>query len=332
MMDWNTDYRTKLLGVGLLLLVATQLQILLLAHRKHEDESQLRRVARGDHTLAPAAAKQRRTTVVSQPLPPASDPSKVGEKGGAWTAQTHLKHYGYNVDWGLMEVLESSCREIENARAPAGAGWSRYNHTDKFHPLIGWWKPPPSKKHVNCRVLEVGCGVGVYVDALKEGQARRNRVVIGIEPNPMGGVFERGRAGPKQLAVDILAEDGGEELARRISRDKLDGEKFDLIYSIEVFEHMPKERHDDAVRFLASASRQGTKLIFGAAKQGQGGVGHIGRRRKKDWISIMARHNFRMDKEKTADAVHQMQEFNHRQNTVVYYYHELSRDKPLTEM
>lgn len=253
-------------------------------------------------------------------------PPPTPKKGGAWTAQTHLKNYGFNVDWGLMEVLESSCREIENSRIPPGSsdiGWKRYKNPDPFNPLIDWWMAPEKKKFVNCKVLEVGCGVGVYVDALKKERTKRNRIVIGIEPNPMQGAFERGKNGPKQLAVDILA--GGDtksvtDLAKRISNEELKGGKFDLIYSIEVFEHMPHDRHDDAVRFLKALSRKGTKLIFGAGKPAQEGVGHIGLRSHNEWIDIMAKHGFVANATETADAVHRMQEYNHRQNTVVYYY------------
>ena len=38
----------------------------------------------------------------------------VGTDGGAWTAMTHLSVYGFNVDHGLIELIESSCRAIED--------------------------------------------------------------------------------------------------------------------------------------------------------------------------------------------------------------------------
>jgi len=250
------------------------------------------------------------------------DGAIVGSKGGAWTAETHLRSYGFNVDWGLMEVLESSCREIEDSRIPSDEDkWHQYKNPDPFHPLINVWIAP-QKKYINCKVLEVGCGVGVYVDGLKKEDVKRGRTVIGIEPNPMGGIFERGRAGPKQLPINFL--DGNlesiVELTKNISQEHLNGEKFDLIYSIEVFEHMPLDRHEDAVQFLAGLARKGTKLIFGAGKPGQSGIGHIGGRRANDWINIMAKYGFIQDKEKTRDAVQTMQEYNHRVNSVVYIY------------
>lgn len=201
---------------------------------------------------------------------------QVGEKGGAWTAETHLRKYGFNVDAGLVDVIEESCREIENQRQPDGSEWSQHPGDGPIH---GLWRPP---KVVDCRVLELGPGVGVYVDSLKKDQAKKNRKVYGIEPNPMGGTFER-RNGPHQLAINILETDDPYKLAKKICQDELDGESFDLVYSIEVCEHMPPDRHEDAARFLAGLSRKGTKLIFGAAGKGQTGTGHIGNRPKNEW-------------------------------------------------
>lgn len=200
----------------------------------------------------------------------------VGEEGGAWTAETHLRKYGFNVDAGLVDILEESCREIENNRQTDGSMWKQH---DGKGPIHGLWKPPSV---VDCRVLELGPGVGVYVDSLKKDKAKKNRQVYGIEPNPMGGAFER-RNGPKQLAIDILEASDTYELAKTIRNEELNGKSFDLVYSIEVCEHMPPERHEDAAKFLAGLSRRGTKLIFGAAHKGQSGTGHIGNRSKEEW-------------------------------------------------
>lgn len=243
-----------------------------------------------------------------------------GTEGGAWTAETHLSTYGFNVDWGLLEVLEASCRDAENSRIPEESDkWHQYQNTDTLHPLNKMWVPP-NIRNVNCRVLEVGCGVGVYVDALKKEKVKINRKVIGIEPNPMGGTFNRGLRAPKQLAIDILSFPDVTKLAKDIRTKQLGGKYFDLIYSIEVFEHMPLDRHDDAVQFLAASSQKGTKLIFGAAKKGQAGVGHIGGRSTDEWEKIMAKHGFVKDAQATADATQTFQEFNHRSNTNVYFF------------
>jgi len=255
----------------------------------------------------------------------------TGNQGGAWTAETHLSSYGFNADWGLMEYLESSCRDIENSRIPEGeAKWTQYRHEDPLHRLNGWWKSP-KPAYINCRVLEIGCGVGVYVDMFKKERSKKKRKVFGIEPNPMGGTFNRGNQGPEQLAIDILSYDGDiTQLAKSIRDEKLGGAYFDLIYSIEVFEHLPLDRHEDGVRFMAALARDGTKLVFGAAKKGQDGIGHIGPRSRSSYEEIMARHKFIKDDEETGKATGMMQEFNHRQNTNVYYYVDKTEGKTFT--
>ena len=261
------------------------------------------------------------TTGINQQQPQ-KDLEKVGEEGGAWTAQTHLSHYGFNADWGLMEVIEDACREIENQHNPADEGWRQYENPDETNPIIGWWVAP---KVVDCKVLEVGCGVGIYVDALKKEAAKRNRQVFGVEPNLMGGTFDRFN-GPKQLAVNILEQADPIEFANKVRRENLrdtgneNDKYFDLIYSIEVFEHMPLERHDDVAKFLSGLARKGTKLIFGASAPGQKGTGHIGNRSKQEWEAILKKVGFVKDQAATIKAQRQMQEFNHKKNTQIYFY------------
>ena len=245
----------------------------------------------------------------------------VGEDGGAWTAQTHLSVYGFNVDWGLMEVLEDACREIENTHNSQhdddtnDSQWHQYRNGDN-HILNGWWVAP---KVVDAKVIEIGCGVGVYVDALKKEASKRKRKVFGIEPNPMGGTFDR-PGGPKQLAVNLLEHGDTFEFAKSIRQKELQGDYFDLIYSIEVFEHMPLDRHEDAARFMAGLARPGTKLIFGAASPGQKGTGHIGNRKLTEWEHILKGVGFHKDEAATIKARRQMQEYNHKKNTQVYLF------------
>jgi hypothetical protein len=241
----------------------------------------------------------------------------VGGDGGAWTAKTHLSSYGFNVDWGLLEVLEDACRQIENSHNEPDSQWRQYVGNDNAHPLNGFWVAP---KVVDAKVIEIGCGVGVYVDALVKEQNKRKRKVFGIEPNPMGGTFNRKHGGPKQLAVNFLEHGNTLEYAKVIRDKNINGQFFDLIYSIEVFEHMPLDRHLDAAYFLAGLAQVGSKLIFGAGSPGQTGTGHIGNRPKKQWEEILMNVGFVKDEAQTIKATRQIQEYNHKVNTQVYIF------------
>jgi hypothetical protein len=82
-------------------------------------------------------------------------------------AQTELSTTAFNVDAGLVDVIEQACREIENARNQPDSQWSARPGEG---PIQGFWRPP---KIVDYKVLELGSGVGVYVDSLKKDNARK---------------------------------------------------------------------------------------------------------------------------------------------------------------
>ena len=79
--------------------------------------------------------------------------AEVSFEGGEWTAETHLAEYGFNVDWVLLKVLESSCRNIESLHIPEGENnWEQYTHTGHLYPLNEWCKAP-NNNYVNCKLL-----------------------------------------------------------------------------------------------------------------------------------------------------------------------------------
>jgi hypothetical protein len=174
---------------------------------------------------------------------------------------------------------------------------------------------------VNCRVLELGCGVGVYVDALKTTKAKRGRVVVGGEPNAMGGVFGR-PGGPIQHTQNILEVGDPTAHAAEVRSSYLGSADyhFDLLYSIEVMGHIPLDRQADAFKLLAGLAREGTKLIFGAAHLSQRGTGHIGCRPKQAWEKMLAEVGFVKHREETKNATVLLQDYNHKVNTQVYYF------------
>jgi hypothetical protein len=143
-----------------------------------------------------------------------------------------------------------------------------------------------------------------------------------LEWNPIaweGGAFDRSN-GPKQLVVDILSKRNSFEFGKTIRKQYLNGDSFDLLYSIEFCEHMPPDRHIDAAKFFAGLSRYGTKLIFGAAIPGQGGTSHIGMRTKKQWEEILLSVGFVKDDAETDAVTFTLNEFNHKVTTQVFFY------------
>ena len=126
--------------------------------------------------------------------------------------------------------------------------------------------------------LEFGSGVGIYVEYL----ARHGGVsgpVYGAEPTDMSlaGVFGR-TTWPKQITGNLLDE------SRAKYRESLG--TFDLVYSIEVAEHVDPSLHPELVKFL---SRKTSKyLVFSAARPGQPGTGHLPASMlpKEKWIAL----------------------------------------------
>lgn len=111
-------------------------------------------------------------------------------------------------------------------------------------------------------VLEFGCGVGLYIDYLCHKRPLQR--AWGVEPEPMlfdGSVFHSVNkldACPAQLTSNIFSMDDS---------DLENWGQFDLVYSIEVAEHLQQQQHSRLARFLAA--RTAKWLVFSAAHPGQ---------------------------------------------------------------
>lgn len=124
--------------------------------------------------------------------------------------------------------------------------------------------------------LELGCGLGLYTSFLH--QAAGTRLSIGIEPHPMPSVIFGSDKGPHQLVANVLSPSG--EVARC---EELLG-RFELVFSIEMAEHVPRETHPMVADLLVRHT--GGFLVFSAGRPGQLGLGHVGNREKSEWISM----------------------------------------------
>lgn len=115
-------------------------------------------------------------------------------------------------------------------------------------------------------VLEFGCGIGIYLQFIVTRNPQ-TRSAVGIEPIDMSaaGVFGKDIRNPTQIMGNILSNSRREE--------RLEMKSSELVYSIEVAEHIPYDQHPELVRFLSSKTKK--YLLFSSAHPGQEGVGHI---------------------------------------------------------
>lgn len=116
------------------------------------------------------------------------------------------------------------------------------------------------------KVIDVGCGPGIYVKALQELDID----AIGIDID---------KSNP-YLKVDIFSE------------EFLQFTDFDLCICLEVAEHLPESKSDELVQRLIRTS---DTILFSAAQLNQGGFGHINLQPKSYWINKFSEHNYILD-------------------------------------
>lgn len=92
--------------------------------------------------------------------------------------------------------------------------------------------------------------------------------------------------------------------------------KFDLVFSIEVMEHVPRNLHDKAFDFLAS--KVGKIMIFGAARPGQSGTGHTACRPREEFKAEFLKRGLRFLPRVTAALSEAAYPPNHDTNTMAF--------------
>lgn len=120
--------------------------------------------------------------------------------------------------------------------------------------------------------VDVGCGVGTWLNVSRRLGVDR---VQGYD----GPWVDRGALVIPQESFAEL--DFNEEIPS--------SDRFDLVISLEVAEHLPSGKADHFVRQL---TKLGDRVLFSAAIPGQGGVGHVNEQWPQYWISKFADHGF----------------------------------------
>lgn len=127
------------------------------------------------------------------------------------------------------------------------------------------------------RVLDVGCGPGIYVQALRD---------IGVQAD---GVDIDPRCPFDKIDVFSAA-----------FLEQYTPQKYDLCLCLEVAEHLPA---DLAEEFISRLVRTAPLIMFSAAVPGQGGHGHINCQPKDYWLEKFGRENYVLDETLTSSVV-----------------------------
>lgn len=131
---------------------------------------------------------------------------------------------------------------------------------------------------VAMRIIDVGCGPGIYVQALRDAGFN----VVGIDPDKRC----------PEIVRSMFDEHG----------------KYDLALCLEVAEHIDESLADDVVKKLVELA---PVIIFSAALPGQGGHGHINCQPKEYWERKFGKLNFVLDKDETQNFINFMRQGYH---------------------
>jgi SAM-dependent methyltransferase len=115
-------------------------------------------------------------------------------------------------------------------------------------------------------VVDVGCGTGAWLAVFQQHGAER---ILGID----GDYVDR--------TTLLIPPD--RFLGRDIGRPLALGERFDLVMSLEVAEHVPASH---AGAYIDNLTSLGDVIVFSAAIPNQGGVGHVNEQWPEYWKTL----------------------------------------------
>lgn len=127
------------------------------------------------------------------------------------------------------------------------------------------------------RIMDVGCGSAVYVDAF----SRRGIEVAALDGVPCPEEFG--------FPVDLIVRDLTEPFDNEWGR-------FDLTLCLEVAEHIP-EKFSNV--FLDNIMKFSDTLILSAAPPNQGGTHHVNEQPKRYWVGKLQQRGFQYNRKAT---------------------------------
>lgn len=132
-------------------------------------------------------------------------------------------------------------------------------------------------------VIDVGCGTGSLLSRFQELGAR----VFGLERSEAALAIcsERG-LNVETIDLSCVSEEDADRYRP----------PYALVLCLEVAEHLPPESAKHLVDFLG---RLGSRVVFSAARPGQGGLDHLNEQLPEYWIDLFDSAGFSLDRVST---------------------------------
>jgi len=266
--------------------------------------------------------------------------SDGGESGGQWDMEQVLRVYGDYSKCGKLPCWPKTYSRIDKCCIQSGDDSQRLVNCLRSKRPTNLEEVIVTDSRLSERIynytkakgdpiksaLEMGSGKGNWVLSLGRAGVE---TVVGVEPAYMGSLafYEDSwdvRYAPVQL--DSFLGDGGDgDLqvdAFKCQRFGSKDYKFDLVWTMEVFEHIPMFMHCHLLNKLAASSRKWAFVSI--AHPRQRGRGHISTREKADFRLEWERRGFQEVKdEEVRSIVHGALYQCHRDNSML-----LERVKP----
>lgn len=121
-------------------------------------------------------------------------------------------------------------------------------------------------------VLDVGCGLGVWLKIWKERGVSK---ILGIDG--------------KHININDLLIEKEEFMCLDLNNGFSIKSKFDLVTCLEVAEHI---RPESSISLIDSLCKSGDIILFSAAIPGQEGTLHLNEQYPNYWINLFSKNNF----------------------------------------
>jgi len=171
--------------------------------------------------------------------------------------EQYKKYYGKLVEMNIVKE-ENNHTDLYDEAFYKEQAENSYKSAKMFMPYLMKYCNPKS-------VIDVGCGVGTWLKAFKENGVQK---LLGIDGNKIDDKI-------LYMPREILQIEDLEKVSKNT------GEKYDLLISLEVAEHLDANAAD---RFIEVLTSYADDIFFSAAIPYQGGINHINEQPPQYWV------------------------------------------------